>query len=593
MHYIWISGSIPYRPASISCETRLADAAIPVTTPSQAGSKFFLDVQSERGDALHFAIEKPSIQIGRSATSDLPLEDAGNRVSRQHAILRVDESGVATIEDLGSRNGTIVNGRKASGAVRLHRGDLIVIGPYRLAFSPRLDDQTAGEDATDDGISVDAGGINIEEVQKSRGLFDIAMSVVGKGDSADTTTLELVHDVSVTLARTYLIAELVEKTIELIFRISSVHRATLMQWSDEKESFQESPVSLRGQDRANYTSVDGLRLPGATSFDRGSLIMSRTILNFVRKENRPFIVHDSRMDARLAGAKSVFMAGIQSAMCSPLSYQGRFLGVLYADNQGTTAAISAGEQRVFTIIAAQAGVALAHIIARTELARRELERAAMRLYVPPQVFDLIEAGDAKLELGGSMQSVTVLFADIRGFTKLSEQMDAPEVVTLLNEFFTVMTDAIFKTGGTLDKFIGDCIMALFGSPIPAEDSPLRAIEAAAEMQRQARELSESRVSAGLNSIHIGIGIHTGQAVVGNIGSTQRMQYTAIGDTVNIAARLVGKAAAGEILVSSATRDALGDRCSAAPLGELELKGRAGKVGVHSVFWDTAPAAREI
>ena len=182
----------------------------------------------------------------------------------------------------------------------------------------------------------------------------------------------------------------------------------------------------------------------------------------------------------------------------------------------------------------------------------------MRLYLSPQVADLISASGGGVELGGVLQPVTVLFADIRNFTQLSEQLDAREVVLLLNEFFTAMTHVILDAGGKLDKYIGDCVMALFGAPVPAPDDLQRAVQAAINMQRA-------------TTIPIGVGLHTGPAVVGNSGSSQRMQYTAIGDTVNVAARLVSLAAPGQVIVSEDVRN-LADAFFE-PLGEVELKGR--------------------
>jgi adenylate cyclase len=271
---------------------------------------------------------------------------------------------------------------------------------------------------------------------------------------------------------------------------------------------------------------------------------------------------------------SVLRAGIQAAFCSPLTFQGRFLGVLYADNLTAPDAFSSDDFRIFTTIAAQTGLALASSITRGELLKREVEQAAMRLYLSPQVADLITEMNGGVELGGVLQPVTVLFADIRDFTKISEHLDAREVVLLLNEFFTSMTGVILDAGGTLDKYIGDCVMALFGAPVPAADDAQRAVQAAINMQREAARLN--------NQIQIGVGIHTGRAVVGNIGSAQRMQYTAIGDTVNVAARLVHMAAPGQIIVSEDIRNLASGFFE--PLGEVELKGRQQKMTIYSLQW---------
>lgn len=339
-----------------------------------------------------------------------------------------------------------------------------------------------------------------------------------------------------------------------------MQRATLMSWDEEQQVFR--PADLFGRDGKKMTDAT------PSSFDPRGLVLSQTILRKVREENRPLHIRDARAHAEIGRSVSTIRAGIQAAFCSPLTYQGRFLGVLYGDNLAAPDAFSPEDFRIFTTIAAQTGLALSGALTRGELLKREVEQAAMRLCLSPQVADLISASGGGVELGGILQPVTVLFADIRNFTQLSEQMDAREVVLLLNDVFTAMTKVILDAGGTLDKYIGDCVMVLFGAPVPAAGDLQRAVQAAIQMQRAA-------------TIPIGVGLHTGPAVVGNIGSSQRMQYTAIGDTVNVAARLVSIAAPGQIIVSEDVRN-LADAFFE-PLGEVELKGRQRKMNVFSLL----------
>jgi adenylate cyclase len=159
-------------------------------------------------------------------------------------------------------------------------------------------------------------------------------------------------------------------------------------------------------------------------------------------------------------------------------------------------------------------------------------------------------------------------------------------VDLLNDFFAVMTAAIFQSNGTLDKFIGDCVMALFGAPIPSERSPRNALVAAVRMQQQVSRLSAERIGRGLAPLKIGIGLHHGPAVVGNIGSTERMQYTAIGDTVNVAARLVSRAEPGQILISETMHGAAGGGDLFHDLGQISVKNRDAQIRVYSVDWES-------
>ncbi len=322
------------------------------------------------------------------------------------------------------------------------------------------------------------------------------------------------------------------------------------------------------------------------------LVMSRTILNKVRQENRPLLIRDTE-ESTLSSALSIVRAGIQAAFCSPLSCQGRFLGVLYADNLAQPDAFSDTDFRTFTAIAAQTGLALGNAIANKELVRREIQRQALKAYLPPQVAELILASDGAIDLCGTMQEITVLFADIRGFTSMSEQMDAREVVQMLNELFTVMSDIIFRCQGTVDKFIGDCIMALFGAPLQSERSADDALSAAIQMQHATRAINASRSALGLKELHIGIGLHSGPAVVGNIGSAERVQYTAIGDTVNVASRLVSQAAPDQIIASENFRQALSDKDQLHLIGETELKGRQTKLNIYSVSWQEGASEPDI
>ena len=178
--------------------------------------------------------------------------------------------------------------------------------------------------------------------------------------------------------------------------------------------------------------------------------------------------------------------------------------------------------------------------------------------MPDYVVKQILADPASIKLGGVNQTVTVLFADIRGFTRMSEHTSPERVVHLLNRYFTTMSEIILKHGGTVDKYIGDGLMALFGAPQATPDDAAGAISAAVEMQAAMAQVNADLRGAGLAEVSIGIGLHTGEATVGYIGSERRSEYTAIGDTVNVSARLETHAKPGEILLSQETRNAAGD-----------------------------------
>ena len=187
-------------------------------------------------------------------------------------------------------------------------------------------------------------------------------------------------------------------------------------------------------------------------------------------------------------------------------------------------------------------------------------------------------------LGGVNQKITVLFADIRGFTSISEKENPEKIVGLLNRYFSAMSEIIFEHGGTLDKYIGDGLMALFGAPNVSEEDALNAVKAAVKMQKRLRTLNDELRHEGLSEISVGIGLHTGVATVGYIGSEKRSEYTAIGDTVNLAARLQDIAKGGQIIMTEAAHEASGGRIPVNVLDPLTVKNRVEPVKVLEVRW---------
>ncbi len=208
---------------------------------------------------------------------------------------------------------------------------------------------------------------------------------------------------------------------------------------------------------------------------------------------------------------------------------------------------------------------------------------AFRRYVSRDVADEVLRDPDARELGGQMRPVTVLFADIRNFTALAETMSARDVVNILNKYFQIMADAIFAHGGTLDKFMGDCVMAVFGAPVAHPDHASRAVWTAIEIERQIAEENTRRLAWGrYRPVTVGIGIGSGEAVVGNIGARDRMDYTAIGDCVNTAARLQALAPGGEILVTAAVEAQVGHEVDATRLTPIRLRGKEEAVLVYRI-----------
>ncbi len=212
------------------------------------------------------------------------------------------------------------------------------------------------------------------------------------------------------------------------------------------------------------------------------------------------------------------------------------------------------------------------------------KREKLMRFLSKDIVKSIDSGQINLELGGEKKEVTVLFSDIRGFTKMSEGKDPYEIVSLLNEYFSAMTKIIFEHGGTVDKFIGDAIMAVFGTPLTKPDDALRAVQVASCMQKRMKELNAKWASTNIPVIDIGIALHTGIVVAGNIGSLERMEYTVIGDTVNLTSRIEGlnKTYKSKILISQSTYNHVKQNIPMVLVAETKVRGRTHPVKLYTL-----------
>lgn len=216
--------------------------------------------------------------------------------------------------------------------------------------------------------------------------------------------------------------------------------------------------------------------------------------------------------------------------------------------------------------------------------KRRKIASVFRKYVAPQVVDdIMKSGKYRVELGGESRDIAVLFVDIRGFTPLSESLKPAEVVEILNEYLNLTTNAIFKNSGTLDKFIGDATMAVFNAPFDLEDYTYKAVCAAWDIVAGAKALEEKCKERFGKTVAFGVGVNCGEAVVGNIGCDFRMDYTAIGDTVNTAARLESNAKPGQVLISEQIYERIKDRIEVRNIGEIPLKGKSKGVCVYELL----------
>ena len=240
---------------------------------------------------------------------------------------------------------------------------------------------------------------------------------------------------------------------------------------------------------------------------------------------------------------------------------------------------------LISAVAAQTAVAVETIKGHKRLAREEVARANYSRFMPEYVVkELLEKARFVSSWAALIKPITLLFADIRGFTSLSEKENPKRSSDFLNRYFSAMTEIIFENGGTLDKYLGDGLMAIFGAPNATEKDADNAVTTAVSMQKRLVELNKELKTEGFPEISIGIGLHTGVATIGYIGSEQRSEYTAIGDTVNLASRLESSAEGGQILISEATGKACTETFQIRKREPLHVKNRVQPVSLFEVKW---------
>ncbi|HSN86012.1 MAG TPA: adenylate/guanylate cyclase domain-containing protein, partial [Thermoanaerobaculia bacterium] len=448
---------------------------------------------------------------GRAVTCDLAIQDP--TVSRLHAELEAADSGLR-IRDLGSTNGTYVNGERV-GAALVPAGTRITFGKVDfeiLEEKPEeiaLPESFAGEGALDATI--------LRQV-RVRGRADIAarldasppqgassLKIGGQSpEERQARKLQLLLDIAKELSQQTESDRLLDKVVTLTFQMMSVDRVAIMTLPDGGELVP----------RVWRSRVDA---------PAGSWRVPRSIARKAVEERMAVLTENPPTDA--SGPQTV-----HSALCAPLlGGQGAVLGIIYLDNVDGSHSFSEEDLEFLTAFAGMVAVAMENS-QLIERARREaVVLSNFQRYFAPDLARQIADERNEIQVGGSKRRVAVLFADIRGFTSLSEEMSPDEIASLLTDYFTEMVEIVFRHGGTLDKFIGDALMALWGAPLSHKDDADRSVEAALDMQKALARLNAAWSRQGRRTLSVGIGINVGEVFAGNIGSDRRLEYTVIGD----------------------------------------------------------------
>ena len=514
------------------------------------------------GQARELALS-PKTTIGRHPTNLIHVID--REVSKEHAV--IERSGEEwQLRDLGSSNGTFVNGRKVV-QLKLRDGDELTLGTSRFEF--RLGPAN-GVPPPSRGVTVLHSKAEMEAILAALKSEDAAAGVrppgAGSGVSAlrrDYEKLRIAHEFSKQIGVERDMEALLDKILTFAFRVLPADNGVILLVDPASGELEPKAVKHRAE-RA------------------GEVTLSGSVLARVRQSRESVLIADAGTDVNFSASASIIAQGIRSCMAVPLMVRDEVRGVLFLDSRERAAAFSEKDLQLLSGIAVQASLALE----RTELARQieaeAVTRANLARFLSPALVEQAQKGQLELSKGGQETFVTVLFSDIRGFTSYSEAVGPQETVQLLNEYFEQMVDCVFRHGGVLDKFIGDAIMAIWGAPVQRPDDVERAVKSALEMQAVVSEFNESRAARGKPPVAIGIGVNAGPAVVGNMGSSKRLEYTVIGDTVNLASRLCGRAAPGEIVVSQAALSRTGTVFDIEALPPAVVKGKSAAVPVFRV-----------
>ncbi len=517
--------------------------------------------------------------VGRAVTSDVPIYDP--TISRRHAEIVLTDSGVR-VTDLGSSNGTFLNGAKITEA-EAGANDVVTFG--KVAFrvkevtapAPRPQVVAAPPDfaspkpGSKGGV---AGGTIVRQLPVSGGVPAIVIDqpegsshLKVRGQSQEERRekkLSLLLEVSKELSKQQELDRLLDKVVDFTFQIMNVDRVSIL--------------LLDGKSDELIPRISKSRTGDASAAKHVPQSIARKAV-----EERVAILSDNAAaDERFKG-KSILIQSVRSAMCTPLmGSDQKVLGILYVDNLTATHSFADEDLEFLIAFGGLTAIAIENSQLSERIRREALVRSNFERYFSPNIAQVISQQQDAGRLPSEKRPVVVFFSDIRGFTPMSETMSPDEIAKLLTEYFTEMVDKVFEHGGTLDKFMGDAIMALWGAPIAHADDADRAVQCALDQLTELEKLNAKWKQEGRTEVQIGIAINFGEVFAGNIGSDRRLEYTVIGDAVNTAYRLCGKAGPNEILISEPFYQQLKKKPPVEALEPIQVKGKAKKIPVYRV-----------
>jgi len=538
-------------------------------------------LQSTSGDQ---AIDLPpgrTLVVGRAVTSDVPIYDP--TISRRHAEIVLITSGVR-VKDLGSSNGTFVNGARITQADAV-ANDVVTFGKvaFRVAgitppARPSLPTPEASQTSGSRGIPQGTIVRQLPVGPSSGGVPAIVHDATGAavpggghlkvGAQSESERrekkLSLLFEISKELSRQQELDQLLHKVVDVTFQIFNVDRVSIL---------------LLDPRTAELVPRISRSRTGDTSAARH---VPQSIARKAVDDRVAILSDNAAADDRFKG-KSILIQSVRSAMCTPLlGADQKVLGILYVDNQTAIQSFTDEDLEFLMTFGGLTAVAIENSQLSERIRREAIVLSNFGRYFAPNVAAQIAQQEGAVTLGGDKRPVVIFFSDIRGFTPMSENMNPDEVAQLLTEYFTEMVEIVFEHSGSLDKFMGDAIMALWGAPIAHEDDADRAMQCALDQLNALEKMNAKWKEKDRQEIKIGVGINFGEVFAGNFGSDRRLEYTVIGDAVNTASRLCSVAGPNEILISEPFYKALKKPPKVEALEPMQVKGKAKKVPVYRV-----------
>lgn len=525
----------------------------------------------------------PNTRIGRHPDQDLQLLD--RMISKEHAEI-VLKDGVYVLRDVGSRNGTTLNDESLECPRALRNGDTIGLGNHILKFldspkeehvkdlshipeaeTPERDDEATSEVSSEALMERLAMFQSIPSIRKrmSDATFLPESQIYSEAEvRQDYEKLRVAAELSAEAAATVDFDQLLEIIIDKAFQLFKADRAAILLKDEKGQMYTRIAVDSKHKPIRHFK-------------------ISETLLDEVITEKNAVLSGDMLQDQRFSSSNSLIVDNVRSTMCVPLLYEDDVLGVINLDTQLMTGAFIEKDLQILTGFARQAAFSLQQAKMIEETRKNAVIRDNLRRIISPHLINDVMSGKLELQKSGRRTESTVLFADIRGFTHMTE-LNSPEmIVNMLNDFFERMVECIFRFEGALDKFVGDEVMAVWGVSVSLENHAQNAVRCALSMMDAVDELNRQREEKCLPPCQIGIGIATGLMIAGYMGSTQAMSYTVIGDTVNLGARLCAAAQPGEILINGETCKVLGEEIETMELPPIMLKGKRDPVEVFRVM----------